>query len=258
MIFAGQQRKNGRKATNMEEKEIVVSEQGVENQSLAASENNDDSVSQAQNSLSAKTDRNAFFADMRRKQQLKQARADNAKLQRQIDTAQKAMEILSGISKEKAVGDGHISENSEYNSLSENAAGEETSYSAQMGDFNGLFNSYREMEVQRMMADDLKEIQSLDPTITSLGDLPDTFLALRFNQLAPMTAREAFVAAKTIMQQTKPPKPASAGSISGSGGGESEFFTSEELDNLTPKMLDNSKIMEKALRSMARLNKERG
>ena len=57
--------------------------------------------------------------------------------------------------------------------------------------------------------------------------------------------------AKTV--QTKTPKPASVGSISGSGTAESEFFTSEELDKLTPRQLDDPKIMEKAMRSMARL-----
>ena len=189
----------------MEEKEIVVSESGVENQSLAASENSDNTVSQTQNSSSAKTDKNAFFADMRRKQQLEQARADNAKLQRQIDTAQKAMEILSGISKDKAETDRHISDEREYNSFSENTVHIDAPYSPDAEDFQGMLDSYREREVQRLMENDLKEVQSIDPTVTSLGDLPDTFLALRFNQLAPMSARDAFMAAKAIMQRTKPP-----------------------------------------------------
>jgi hypothetical protein len=34
---------------------------------------------------------------------------------------------------------------------------------------------------------------------------------------------------------------------------EREFFTSEELDQLTPKQLDDPNIFEKAMRSLSRL-----
>ena len=109
-----------------------------------------------------------------------------------------------------------------------------------------------------MMDSDLAEIQAIDPAITSIADLPDIFLAMRFNPVAPMGASQAYMAAQAIIKQSRQPKPASAGSIASTGGAESEFFTSEQMDRLTPKMLDDKKTMEKALRSMARLKKERG
>ena len=112
---------------------------------------------------------------------------------------------------------------------------------------------YQNREIDKMMADDLAAVQALDPSVTALSDLPDSFFALRFNSLSPMGAARAYTAAKAVEQASVPPKPASAGPIEGESGGESEYFTADELDRLTPKMLDNPKIMEKALRSMTKL-----
>ena len=112
---------------------------------------------------------------------------------------------------------------------------------------------YQNREIDKMMADDLAAVQALDPSVTALSDLPDSFFALRFNSLSPMSAARAYTAAKAVEQAAVPPKPASAGPIEGESGGESEYFTADELDRLTPKMLDNPKIMEKALRSMTKL-----
>ena len=217
----------------MEEKDIVTT--GVEGQDLAAPEN----PAADSGTDTVKTQRNAYFADQRRKQQLDAMRADNARLQRQIDAANKMVETAGSFS----TSPDSIVENIQPNHFTE---------------MENQLNIYREREIQRLMDSDLKEIQSIDPTITSLEDLPPMFRALRFNTVEPVSAAQAFVAAQAVMRQTKQPKPASAGSISGSGSGESDFYTSEELDALTPKMLDDKKIMEKALRSMARLKKERG
>ena len=206
----------------MTEKDIVKT-QGVEGQAVAEPENNTVPSSETRG---IKTEKNAYFAHQRRKQQIEQMRADNAKLKQQLEEAGKA-------SPAESEADSRISQ------------------------LESQLQIYRDRENQRMLEDDLRAVQSVDPTVTSLDDLPDVYTALRFNKAMPLGAREAFVAARAILQQTKQPKPASAGSISGSGG-EREFYTSEELDSLTSKMLDDSKIMEKALRSMARLTKERG
>lgn len=112
---------------------------------------------------------------------------------------------------------------------------------------------YKNKEIHSLMDSDLKEIQSIEPKITTIEDLPPLFLALRFNENAPMSAKEAFVTMKTIEQQTKQPKPSSTGSVVGSGTVESEFFTSEELDKLDSTQLSDPKIFEKAMKSVARL-----
>lgn len=235
----------------MEEKDIVTTETGVEGQEVAAPES-EEQVEQAIETQPAaeKTDRDAYYADLRRKQELEQARAENTRLMQQMDSIQKTLgNFFEGATLEEQLD--YAQAQSMGIDVSEYRAQKQQQQQAQA--VQNELQMYRRREIDRMMDDDLKAVQAIDPTITSLKDLPQTFLALRFNQAAPMSARDAFVATRAIEAQTKTPKPASVGSISGAGTVESEFFTSEELDALTPKMLDDPKIMEKAMRSMARL-----
>lgn len=235
----------------MEEKDIVTTETGVEVQEVAAPES-EGQVEQAMETQPAaeKTDRDAYYADLRRKQELDQARADNARLQQQMEMVQKTLgNFFEGATLEEQLD--YASAQAQGIDVSVYRAQKQEQQQAQA--VAQELQMYRQREIDRMMEDDLKAVQAIDPTVTSLKDLPETFLALRFNQAAPMSARDAFIATKAISQQTKTPKPASVGSISGSGTAESEFFTSEELDKLTPRQLDDPKIMEKAMRSMARL-----
>lgn len=235
----------------MEEKDIIITETSVESQEVAEPEVSE-SVEQAMETqpVAEKTDRDSYYRDMRRKQELDQARADNARLQQQMEMVQKTLgNFFEGNTLEEQL---------DY-AQAQSMGIDVTTYRAQRQEQEQAqavqqeLQMYRQREIDRMMDDDLKAVQAIDPTVTSLKDLPETFLALRFNQAAPMSARDAFIATKAITQQTKTPKPASVGSISGSGTAESEFFTNEELNNLTPKMLDDPKVMEKAMRSMARL-----
>ena len=235
----------------MEEKDIVTTDTGVEVQEVAAPES-EGQVEQAMETQPAaeKTDRDAYYADLRRKQELDQARAENTRLQQQMEMVQKTLgNFFEGATLEEQLD--YASAQAQGIDVSTYRAQRQEQEQAQA--VQQELQMYRQREIDRMMDDDLKAVQAIDPTVTSLKDLPETFLALRFNQAAPMSARDAFIATKAISQQTKTPKPASVGSISGSGTAESEFFTSEELDKLTPKMLDDPKIMEKAMRSMARL-----
>lgn len=235
----------------MEEKDIVTTDTGVEVQEVAAPES-EGQVEQAMETQPAadKTDRDAYYADLRRKQELDQARAENTRLQQQMEMVQKTLgNFFEGATLEEQLD--YASAQAQGIDVSTYRAQRQEQEQAQA--VQQELQMYRQREIDRMMEDDLKAVQAIDPTVTSLKDLPETFLALRFNQAAPMSARDAFIATKAISQQTKTPKPASVGSISGSGTAEGEFFTSEELDKLTPKMLDDPKIMEKAMRSMARL-----
>lgn len=235
----------------MEEKDIVTTETGVEGQEVAAPES-EEQVEQAMETQPAaeKTDRDAYYRDLRRKQELEQARAENTRLMQQMDSIQKTLSnFFEGATLEEQLD--YAQAQSMGIDVSTYRQQKQEQQQAQA--VQNVLQMYRQREIDRMMDDDLKAVQAIDPTITSLKDLPQTFLALRFNQAAPMSARDAFVATRAIEAQTKTPKPASVGSISGSGTAESEFFTSEELDALTPKMLDDPKVMEKAMRSMARL-----
>lgn len=236
----------------MEEKDIVTTETGVEVQEVAAPEG-EGQVEQAMETQPAaeKTERDAYYADLRRKQELEQARAENTRLMQQMDSIQKTLgNFFEGATLEEQL---------DY--ASAQAQGIDVSIYRQQKQeqqqalaVQSELQMYRQREIDRQMEDDLKAVQAIDPTITSLDDLPKTFLALRFNQAAPMSARDAFVATRAIEAQTKTPKPASVGSISGAGTPESEFFTSEELSNPElAKQMDNPVIAEKIWRSMARL-----
>ena len=230
----------------MEEKDIVTT--GVEGQELAEPENSATLTAPAD---SVKTEKNAYFANQRRKQQLEQMRADNQRLKRQIEAAGLSPDNLAETAPE-------LAHSGEHSPQAESQAEYTPQADSQLSAMENSIARYHHRQVEFTMADDLRQIQAIDPSVACIQDLPPAFLALRFNSVAPLTASQAFLAVKAMEQQSRQPKPASAGSINGSGSGESEFYTSAQLDALTPKMLDDSKIMEKALRSMARLTKERG
>ena len=240
----------------MEENELNITsaetvETGVEVQEVTDPAVSEQVEQAAQTQPEAvKTEKDAFYADQRRKQELEQRRAENARLQQQIEAVQKTLgNFFDGGTLEEQLDYARAqAQGIDVAQYREQRRVQEEAQAVQ----NEL-QMYRDREIDRMMAEDLKAVQAIDPTVTSLNDLPQTFLALRFNKAAPMGAKEAFIATRAIETQTKQPKPASVGSVTGTGNRESEFYTSEELDALTPKMLDDPKVMEKAMRSMARL-----
>lgn len=196
------------------------------------------------------TERDSFYADQRRKQELEAARAENRALQAQLQRAQQAfgnywdgnsLDELTDRALAQAQGVDVDTIRRQRTELYNQAAME------------AELEEYRQREIDRQMDADLKAIQSVDPTVTSLNDLSETFLRMRFNSVQPMDAKSRFLRAKQIEARQKTPKPASTGSMTSTGVVEREFFTSQELDRLTSKDLDDPKVMEKAMRSLARL-----
>lgn len=124
---------------------------------------------------------------------------------------------------------------------------------SQQADEQGFIDFINRVGAKKAMEDDLKEIQSIEPKITTLDDLPPMFYTLRFNDHTPMSAKQAFIAMRAIESRTVPPKPVSTGSMNGTGKADSDYFTDSELDNLTAKDLENPKVLEKAMKSMARI-----
>lgn len=100
-------------------------------------------------------------------------------------------------------------------------------------------------------AEDLRKIQTLDKTIKSVDELGDVYFKLRAAGIDAMTAYRA------VKGATEPttPKPAEIGPVNEIGNAEDEFYTSEQLDRLTPKDLDDPKIYKKAMASLSRLGK---
>ncbi len=261
----------------MEEKEIVT--ESVENRELA------EPVGDAESHI--KTEVDSSFADRRRKQQLDKLRLENEKYKKQLESLnikfsqdksynqdnyniknpcgeiideKKERDITEDFSKTEEFNLEKELENAIHQDLS-TEKDDVTEIFARLGELGRTkiekmsadLQFYKDKEIHNLMDSDLKEIQSIEPKITNIEDLPALFLALRFNENAPMCAKEAFVTMKTIEQQTKQPKPYSTGSVVGSGTVESEFFTSEELDKLDSNQLSDPKIFEKAMKSVARL-----
>ena len=225
---------------------------GGEVQELAAPEVNEQVVQtqETQPTQGVKTAKDSFYADMRRKQELDDIRAKNAQLQQQIEAANKALGAFfeGGTLQERM-------DNANAQALGVDVSQIVADRQARerISSLENEVKQYREKDIAKQMSDDLAEIKAIDPSITSLEDLPQSFIALRFNSVAPMSAKEAFIAVREIEKQTKQPKPPSTGSMTGAGSHESEFFTNEELNKLTKAQLSDPKVMEKAKRSMARL-----
>ena len=111
---------------------------------------------------------------------------------------------------------------------------------------------YRAME-QRMieygMAEDLREVQTIDPNVQSIDELGDEYLKLRASGISP---RVAFAAVKAG-ESPATGKPKSIGAVSDPGNVEGEYFTEAQLDKLTAKDLENPKIYKKAMKSLVKL-----
>lgn len=99
---------------------------------------------------------------------------------------------------------------------------------------------------KRMMEDDLKKIQAIDPSVKSLNDLGEEYVQLIGNGL------DAELAYHTIKAKEKAhlkPVPKDLGPI-GSTTQEKDFYTKDEVDQLTDKQLDDPKIWERVRKSM--------
>ena len=103
------------------------------------------------------------------------------------------------------------------------------------------------IQLERRMAEDLRTIQKIDPTVKSLEDLGDSYL----NYIsAGLEATDAYYASLLRDQKEKVYPPDEIGKIADTKI-DRDYYTSDELDNLTDEELDAN--WEKVMRSMKRL-----
>jgi uncharacterized protein YoxC len=108
---------------------------------------------------------------------------------------------------------------------------------------------YKQREIERLMADDLAKIQKLDPTVKSLNDLGQDFFDLK---AAGIDAEIAFgVLQKKKQKETKIP-PAEVGKVNSNSKAEKDYYTSEEVDRLSEKELENPEIWKVVRKSMTK------
>jgi len=109
---------------------------------------------------------------------------------------------------------------------------------------------YLEKLIENKMQADLCEIQKVNPSVTELESLGGDFLRLVENGV---DARLAYTAVCTLNDRALTPTPPETGAVGVTEDGKGAFFSSKELDRLTPKDLENPTIFKKALKSLKRL-----
>ena len=128
-----------------------------------------------------------------------------------------------------------------------NALAEEEELENKNSEFERLREENVNLLVEKAMQNDLAEIQKIDPEIKSLNDLPESFL--RYKALGA-TGVEAYVASKSLNELTSTNPAVPPGAV-GTGNIERDYYTSNELDNLSFEEFKANK--DKVERSLARL-----
>ena len=105
------------------------------------------------------------------------------------------------------------------------------------------------LEAEKRMREDLQKIQAIDPSIKSMDDLPDEF----FNYIsAGMDGEDAYWATQARSAKEKYKGAKELGKAN-SAPIDRDYYTSEELDNLSDAEMDAN--WDKVQRSLTRLSK---
>ena len=108
-------------------------------------------------------------------------------------------------------------------------------------------------QAERMMRDDLAIVQEIDPNVKSLDELGDAFIRMRLD--GGLSVKEAYYACKAMELKERVLAPDAIGKVSDTKA-ERDYYTSEEIDNLTDEELDDPVIWDKVMKSMDRLSKK--
>lgn len=217
--------------------------ESAETQEVAEPDTADNSTAEVAEEAPQRTEADARFAEMRRQ---------NQQLERE---AQMMREALSRYFE---------GETAEELSINANAYAEERDpdeyrqewerqqdYERAMRENEELKDKMLEMEIDRRMRDGLREIQEIDPNVKSLDELGQSFI----NMIAAgLTNKEAYYASLAMKSKEKVFAPDPIGRVSDNRI-ERDYYTSEELDNLTDEELDAN--WDKVMRSMDLLSKKK-
>lgn len=113
--------------------------------------------------------------------------------------------------------------------------------------YESLEDELLNAQVDRLMQEGLREVQAIDPNVKSLDELGDSFARLIANGVP---TKEAYYASKAMELKEKILAPDAIGRVSDTKA-ERDYYTSEELDNLTDEEMDAN--WDKVMRSMGRL-----
>lgn len=108
---------------------------------------------------------------------------------------------------------------------------------------------YRNREIERIMQDDLKRIQGIDPTVKSLEELGNDYFKLIESGL---DAEIAFNAVQAKRQRETKIAPTEIGKVNAQSKTEKDFYSPSEVDKLTEKELNDPKVWERVRKSMTK------
>lgn len=114
----------------------------------------------------------------------------------------------------------------------------------------------REEKRNRVFEDDLKAIKDAYPEVKakSIRELGEKYWSLM--KTGELSAVEAYEVIRKLEERGKKTPPPSTGSVKQvAGKTEKEFYSSEEVDELSEKDLDDPKILNKVLKSMTKWRK---
>jgi len=107
-------------------------------------------------------------------------------------------------------------------------------------------------QVDKMMREDLAIVREIAPDVKSLDELGESFIKMRLD--GGLSVKEAYYACKAMELKEKVLAPDAIGKVSDTKA-ERDYYTSEEIDNLTDEELDDPVIWKKVMKSMERLSK---
>ena len=104
----------------------------------------------------------------------------------------------------------------------------------------------------RILDDDLKKVQSIDPSIKSLDDLGADFAKMR---MSGVSTDVAYHAVKSSLEANKKTPPPEMGKVNATQKADKTYYTQDEVDAMiasNDKALDNPGVLEKIRKSMTK------
>ena len=117
-------------------------------------------------------------------------------------------------------------------------------------------NQIKDLQKQlysRILDDDLKKIQAIDPTVKNLDELGDKFMKLM--ALGGWTAEDAYHAVKSIGTANQKTPPPEMGKVNATQKADKTYYTEAEVDAMiaaNDKALDNPSVIAKIRKSMTK------
>lgn len=231
----------------VEENDTLESE---ENQEVADPEESTESptTDEGAEQSTGRTPQDAAFAEMRRR--IQELEGANADLERRNGEMHGALSrYFEGEDDEELI----INANAYAEEVDPDEYRERYEADRELADLRAQNEELQErltnQEIERLMQEGLREVQELDPNIKSLEELGDAFIDFIASGL---DTKKAYYATLAYNNNEKVFAPDAIGKVADTKA-ERDFFTSEELDQLTDEELNDPAIFAKAMKSLERL-----